>query len=195
MKRKFLEDLGLTKEQIDSVMAENGADIEAEKAKTTEVNNKLENADKQLKEANSTIESLKKSNFNNEELQTKVNEYENTIKTQKADYESKVKNLTFDSAIEKALVKAKAKYPELLSSKIDKSKLLIAADGVVSGIDEQVKTLTESFADMFIASGGTGSVPGKSNGFGGSSSSLGASLGKQRAEQSKQTESIDNFFK
>ena len=31
MKRKFLEDLGLTKEQVDAVMAENGSDIEAAK--------------------------------------------------------------------------------------------------------------------------------------------------------------------
>ena len=31
MKRKFLEDLGLEKEAIDKIMAENGADIEAEK--------------------------------------------------------------------------------------------------------------------------------------------------------------------
>ena len=28
MKRKFLEDMGLAKEQVDSIMAENGNDIE-----------------------------------------------------------------------------------------------------------------------------------------------------------------------
>ena len=32
MKRKFLEDLGLQKEAIDSIMAENGKDLEAVKA-------------------------------------------------------------------------------------------------------------------------------------------------------------------
>ena len=34
MKREFLEGLGLEKEVIDKVMAENGKDIEAEKTKT-----------------------------------------------------------------------------------------------------------------------------------------------------------------
>lgn len=29
MKRKFLEDMGLSKEQVDNIMAENGRDIEA----------------------------------------------------------------------------------------------------------------------------------------------------------------------
>ena len=33
MERKFLEDLGLEKDTIDKIMAENGKDIEAEKAK------------------------------------------------------------------------------------------------------------------------------------------------------------------
>ena len=29
MKRKFLEDMGLSKEQVDNIMAENGRDIDA----------------------------------------------------------------------------------------------------------------------------------------------------------------------
>lgn len=32
MKRKFLEDMGLTKEQVDSIMDENGKDIESMKS-------------------------------------------------------------------------------------------------------------------------------------------------------------------
>lgn len=35
MKREFLEGLGIEKENIDKIMAKNGKDIEAEKAKTT----------------------------------------------------------------------------------------------------------------------------------------------------------------
>ena len=66
MKRKFLEDLGLTKEQIDSVMAENGRDIEAEKEKVTTTTAELEDLKNQLKEANSTITDLKKNNADNE---------------------------------------------------------------------------------------------------------------------------------
>ena len=75
MKRKFLEDLGLTKEQIDNVMAENGKDIEAEKEKAATTTAELEDVKNQLKEANSTITDLKKNNVDNEALQTKVKEY------------------------------------------------------------------------------------------------------------------------
>lgn len=149
MKRKFLEDLGLTKEQIDSVMDENGKDIEAEKEKATTTTAELEDVKKQLKEANSTITDLKKSNADNEALQAKVKEYEDTIKTQKADYEAKVRNLTLDSAIEKALSNAGAKHIDLLSIKIDREKLKIETDGKVTGLDEQISAYKESYKDLF----------------------------------------------
>lgn len=150
MKRKFLEDLGLTKEQIDRVMDENGKDIEAEKEKATTATAELEDVKKQLKEANSTITDLKKSNADNEALQAKVKEYEDTIKTQKADYEAKVRNLTLDSAIEKALSNAGAKHIDLLSKKIDREKLKIETDGKVTGLDEQISAYKESYKDLFI---------------------------------------------
>ena len=150
MRRKLLEDLGLTKEQIDSIMSENGKDIEAEKEKATTITTELEDVKEQLKEANSTIEDLKKNNTDNEALQAKVKEYEDTIKTQKAEYETKVRNLTLDSAIEKALSNAGAKHAELLSTKIDREKLKIEEGGKVTGLDEQINSFKESYKDLFI---------------------------------------------
>lgn len=149
MKTEFLKGLGLTEDQIKSVMAENGKDVQAEKDKLSKIETELEGTKTQLKEASTTINDLKKNNINNEELQTKVKEYESTIKTQKADYEVKVRNLTLDSAIEKALASSKAKHTDLLSTKIDREKLVISEDGKVSGLDEQVKGLKESYKDLF----------------------------------------------
>lgn len=149
MKRKFLEDLSLEKDVIDKIMAENGADIEAEKAKYTEANTKLEDITKQLEEANNTIKDLKKNNADNEALQNQVKEYEEKIKIQKADYESKVRNLTLDAAIEKALSVAKAKHTDLLSSKIERDKLVINDDNTITGLDEQINSLKENYKDLF----------------------------------------------
>ncbi|HII4428796.1 TPA: phage scaffolding protein [Clostridium perfringens] len=163
MKRKFLEDLGLEKEVIDKIMAENGSDIEAEKAKTVEVTTKLESVNSQLKEANNTITNLKKNNSNNEELQAKVKEYENTIKTQKTEYETKVRNLTLDSAINNALTKAKAKHSDLLASKFDRDKLVINEDGTVTGLDEQLKGFKETYKDMFEVTLGGATPPNPEN--------------------------------
>lgn len=150
MKRKFLEDLGLAKEQIDSIMDENGRDIEAEKEKVATTTAELEDVKNQLKEANSTITDLKKNNADNEALQAKVKEYEDTIKTLKGDYEAKVRNLTLDSAIEKALSNAGAKHIDLLSTKIDREILKIEEGGKVSGLDEQIASCKETYKDLFV---------------------------------------------
>lgn len=149
MKTEFLKSLGLNEEQIKSIMAENGKDIEAEKEKTKAVSTELDSTKTQLAESNKTIADLKKNNGDNEALQAKVKEYEDTIKNQKTDYEAKVRNLTLDSAIEKALTSSKAKHTELLSGRIDRDKLIIGEDGKVTGLDEQIKGLKESYKDLF----------------------------------------------
>ena len=51
MKRDFLEALGLEKETVDKIMAENGADLEREKAKTTAARADLADAQGKLSAA------------------------------------------------------------------------------------------------------------------------------------------------
>lgn len=118
----------------------------------------------QLKTANTTIADLKKNNADNETLQKTIKDHEATIKTQKADYEAKVRNLTLDSAIEKALASSKAKHTDLLSTKIDREKLVISEDGKVSGLDEQIKGLKESYKDLFEESLGGKTPPNPEGG-------------------------------
>lgn len=108
-----------------------------------------EDLEGQLNTANSTIKELKKNNADNEELQKTIKQHEDTIKTQKVEYESKVRNLTLDSAINSALTKAKAKHSDLLASKFDRDKLVINEDGTVTGLDEQLKGFKETYKDMF----------------------------------------------
>lgn len=146
--RKLLE--GAKKKEDGSIdIEELMKQINTEFPKNAVPKDKYNDVSEQLKTANTTITDLKKNNGDNEALQTKVKEYENTIKTQKADYEAKVRNLTLDSAIEKALAGAKAKHSDLLSTKIDREKLLISEDGKVSGLDEQLKGLKETYKDLF----------------------------------------------
>ena len=149
MKTEFLKELGLTEEQIKSVMAENGKDVQSEKDKTTNTTTELEGSKAQLVEANKTITNLKKNNSDNDELQTKVKEYEDTMKTQKSEYESKIKNLTLDTAINSLLTTNKAKHSDLLASKFDREKLVINADGTVTGLEEQFKGIKDTYKDLF----------------------------------------------
>ncbi len=60
MKRDFLEALGLEKETVDKIMAENGTDLEREKAKTTAARADLADAQGKLSAAQTELEGLNK---------------------------------------------------------------------------------------------------------------------------------------
>ena len=103
----------------------------------------------ELETANNTIKDLKKNNVDNEELQDTIKTHEATIKKLKADHVEEMKKLKMDAAISKALTDHKAKHADLLSGKIDRSKLILSEDGTISGLDEQMKGLKESYKDLF----------------------------------------------
>ncbi|UZP02298.1 phage scaffolding protein [Clostridium botulinum] len=115
----------------------------------TKLKEQKEDVEGQLKTANTTIKDLKKNNGDNETLQKTIKDHEVTIETLKKDSEAKIRNITLDGAIEKALTKSKAKHTDLLATKIDREKLVISEDGKVSGLDEQLKGLKESYKDLF----------------------------------------------
>lgn len=145
--RKLLEGAKIVdgKLDVESLMK----DVNTEFPKNAVPKETFNDINGQLKIANTTIADLKKNNTDNETLQNTIKDHEATIKTQKADYESKVRNLTLDSAIEKALSSSKAKHSDLLSTKIDREKLIIGDDGNITGLDEQLKELKETYKDLF----------------------------------------------
>lgn len=102
MTRKELEDLGLSKEQIDSVMKINGADIENAKTPVKDKDDEIFNLNEQLKTANTTIADLKKTNATNEELQGKVTEYENEVNRLKTEAENTAKTYALKEQLTKA---------------------------------------------------------------------------------------------
>lgn len=55
MKTEYLESLGLSKDVIDKIMAENGKDVEAEKAKTTAKGGELDKANQAVKDLQETV--------------------------------------------------------------------------------------------------------------------------------------------
>ena len=103
----------------------------------------------QLKTANGTIAELKKANTDNTELQDKIKEHEGTIANMQKEYAENISNLKLDAKLQALLIKNKAKHPDLLLSKFDRSKLAIKDDGTVEGMDDQLKGLKADYKDLF----------------------------------------------
>ncbi len=69
---KYLEDLGVEKEVAEKIFAERSKEIEADKAKKSEVETKLKEAEKSLESLTTEIDTLKTSGKNAEEIQAKL---------------------------------------------------------------------------------------------------------------------------
>lgn len=114
MKRKFLEDLGLEKEVIDKIMAENGNDIETEKGKAQE---QITNLQEQL---NTVNESLKK--FDGVDVDTMKKDLETlqeTLKTKEDEFQKQLADRDFTDGLKAAIKSAGGKSEKAIMAMLD----------------------------------------------------------------------------
>lgn len=150
MKTAFLKGLGLEKEVIDEIMAENGRDIEAEKAKAKDLQTQLDTANNTIKERDKQLETLKNSPDNPEALQQKIQQLQDENKAAKEAHEKEMKDLKVANALEKALTEAKAKNAKAVQALLELGDdVELAEDGTIKGLDEKIKALKKSDAYLF----------------------------------------------
>lgn len=146
MKRKFLEDLGLDKETIEKIIDQNSQDIGAYKKKVEELQEANTQLQKDVDTRDTQLEELGKAG-SVDDLKQQLQAAQEANDAAKAEYEETIKNMKFDAAIEKAL--AGVKHADLLGVKFDKTKLALKDDGSVEGLEAQVKSLKETYKDLF----------------------------------------------
>ena len=154
MKRKELEDLGLSKEQADAVMKINGADIENAKsvsaAEITNLQTEIEGLNGQVKERDKQLETLKKSAGDNAELQKQIEQLQTDNATAKANHESEMNQLKVEYAVEKALTGAKAKNIKAVKALLDLDDAKLDKEGNVKGLQEQIDKLVSGEDTKFL---------------------------------------------
>lgn len=154
MTRKQLEDLGLTKEQADSVMKINGDDIEnAKGTASTEIKNlqtEVEGLKTQVGDRDKQLETLKASAGDNADLKKKIEDLQTENATAKATHESELNQLKIDFAVEKALTGAKAKNIKAVKALLELGEAKLDKDGNVKGLAEQIEKLTSDEGTKFL---------------------------------------------
>lgn len=158
MTRKFLEDMGLTKEQVDKILDENSQDIGKAKGDLDTVQEKLTTAETevktlkgQIKDRDGQLETLKKSTGNVEELKNQIETLQKDNKTKDEKHAAEIKQLKVDSAVNAALTAAKAKNivaVKALLKDLDKAELL--EDGSIKGLSEQISALVKAEDSKFL---------------------------------------------
>ena len=145
MTREFLKKLGIEdKDTVDSIMAENGKDINAEKSKYAD----YDTTKQQLEAANKQIEEFGKLDY--EGVKKSAEEYKAKFEQSEKDAAAKLSKLRFDNALDTALAAEKPKNVKMLRAMIDQDKLKFSeSDNKIIGLDEQLKAIRKDNAFLF----------------------------------------------
>jgi hypothetical protein len=148
MKREDLEKLGLSKEQIDSIMGLHGADIETHKTKLTEAESARDQFKTQLDAATQQIEGFKDMK-KPEEVEAAISEWQTKLADAEKAANENLQKVKFDHALESALTGAKAKNIKAVSALLSTDALKLKEDGTIEGLDDQLKTVKEKNDYLF----------------------------------------------
>lgn len=129
MKKEELIAKGLTEEQATAVIDIYTNEMKGfiPKARFDEVNTAKADLEKQVADRDKQLKTLKDEAKDSEVLQAKIAELEDANKDQLLD----------------------CKYPDLVADKFDRTKLILAEDGTVSGLSEQLKAVKETYKELF----------------------------------------------
>lgn len=153
MKRDFLENLGLDKETVDKIMAENGADIEREKAKATQAKADLSDAQKQLADRDKDLEQLKATAGDAEANKKALEELQAKYSTETEQLKAQIAERDYADAITRGIAAKSLKFSSKAAERdfiatVKREKLELK-DGELSGFDDLVKAHREAEPDAF----------------------------------------------
>lgn len=122
MKREFLENLkigdqALSKDLIDTIMAENGRDIESAKKPFAD----YEATKEQLKTAQDGLKAFE--GVDVKDLQDKIKTLNTQLSTKDKEWQDKLNGMAFDGKIKEAITAAKGRNAKAISALLDVEKL------------------------------------------------------------------------
>lgn len=148
MKTEFLKGLGLEQDVIDKIMAENGKDIAAEKAKTTKAEGERENFKDQLATATATLEKFK--DVDPTAMQGEIDKLAQQLKDKDAEYAAKEADRIFSDTIKEAIKTAGGRNEKAVMAMLDMDTLK-ASKNQSEDIKKALDTVKESDAYLFGA--------------------------------------------
>lgn len=140
MKREELRAMGLTEDQVNTIMKLNGQDIEAAKSEAATEKARADGLQGQLDSLTTELTNARNEAGNFKDLKAKLDAAD-----------AKVKAYKRNDAILTALAAYKPKDAKMLLKLLDPDKIVFAEDDntIVSGLDEQVKPMKETSVFLF----------------------------------------------
>lgn len=141
MKREQLKELGLSDEQIESVIGLHGKTVSDITSQLKTAQDEAKQYQDQLTANQSELNALKDSAKGNEELTNQLADLQAKFDDAQANSQNTIATLKKESAIDVALLKAGAKNSKAAKALLDAEKIELAEDGTIKGLDEQLETI------------------------------------------------------
>lgn len=133
---------GITEEQLNWIMQENGNDVNREKAAATALQAQLDNANAQLKTAQDGLKAF--------EGKKKPEEYEAELAKLQADLKAQADGFAFDNALDTAILGKKGRSVKAVRALLDVDSLKGSADrsaDIAKALDEAAKANPWAFGE------------------------------------------------
>ncbi|WP_252247439.1 phage scaffolding protein [Clostridium sp. ZBS4] len=150
MKREFLKELGLEDEVIEKVMAENGNDIQKEKAKTVKAETERDTYKETLDTTKETLKSYEEMDI--EGIKKSAKDWETKYNTDTQELQAKLSKQSYEVTAKEYLGQYKFANKRIAESiKSDfLSKEFKLEEGKFLGADDYIKGLQESEPESFV---------------------------------------------
>lgn len=168
------------------------------KERFTQVNDEKNEYKKQVGERDKQLLGLQDKVKDNDNLTKEIETLKTANSTTAADYEKKLQQIKFDTAIDNALKDSNSKDPKIIKALLDTDKLKVSDDGQVIGLKEQMEVLQKDKDYLFekeIKGTGTFRTGSKTKEAGTEEKSLGERLAEEKSAQQKNSEAASKFFK
>ena len=159
-------------DEIDGAVSKKIGEDFVSRADFNEKNEAVKRLEKDLKDRDTQLDNLKKTEGSTEELKNQIADLQKQNKEAKEKYDADIAKIKLDNAVETALTAAGAKnnvaVKALLGEFLSKAKL--EENGTVSGLAEEIKKLTDSESTSFLFNASepnhqfSGMKPGNSGG-------------------------------
>lgn len=150
MKTEELKGLGLTDDQVKSVMALHGTDVNALKGQVSQLTTERDTLKQRATDSDKQLNELKVAHKDDKDFQAEIDKLKADNKAKDDAASKQLKETQLNYQTELALVKAGALNTKAASALIDKDKLSLDEKGNVTGLDEQLKALKSDDSSKFL---------------------------------------------
>lgn len=149
MQREFLQNLGLSDEQVQAVLIQHGKSTNEIKGKLAQTEEQVADLQNQIGDRDKQLKKLEKATGDNQELAQEIDKLRKENEQRSKDFQVKIAEQAKDFAIGNALRDAGAKNVKATRALLDMDKVSVDDNGNLIGLSDQVKALQETDAYLF----------------------------------------------